>query len=99
MNGEEEARGRRGDPGVDEVIAFLGRSLAAAAREEIEMPHIVLCTDPETGTTSYSGPYPNGLAALAAADRDERREVATGVEEPMRYSVAALLAVEGGDHE
>ena len=95
MTSDDEFRSWRDDLAADEANALLMRTLAAAAAEEIDRPHIVVCTDPETGATSYSGPYPDGLAALAAAERDDERERSAGLPERMRYSVATLREVEG----
>lgn len=80
----------RGDRSVEAVFAFLSQAMCTSAREEIELPHIVLCRDVETGCTSYSGPFPNGLAALVAAERERVVDDATNDGSPMSFSVAAL---------
>jgi hypothetical protein len=60
---------------------------------ELDMPHVVVCSDPVTGTVSLQGPYPTALAAACAAQRDQDREdEQPEVEHRMVFSVAPLLA-------
>lgn len=78
---------------VEVVHAFVSDAVGAAAREEIDLPHIVVCRDPESGAVSYSGPFPDGLAALVSAERESRLDrVLNGGS--MDFSVAALFPVE-----
>lgn len=86
----DEDRTWHDDASVDAVYAFLSDAVSAAAREEIELPHIVVCRDIETGLTSYSGPFRSGLAALVAAERERVIDDATNDGAPMAFSVAAL---------
>ncbi|MCW2787227.1 MAG: hypothetical protein JWP74_3744 [Marmoricola sp.] len=69
---------------------WLEQAVVQASLEEIDLPHIVVCRDAETGTASYSGPFPNGIAALSFADR----EIATDRDgrggAPFDFTVAAL---------
>ncbi len=51
---------------------------------------IVICTDPVTGFTSYSGPYAGGPAALAAIDWELGHQEAWPVEERLRFTPARL---------
>lgn len=74
----------RDDLATEMVHAFLSQAVAAAAREEIDHPHIVVCRDAESGAVSYSGPYPDGLSALVVAEREAALD-------PMEFTVAALL--------
>lgn len=69
---------------------FLVRAVGAAALAEVDLPHIVICRDDQTGTTSYSGPYPDAMAALVHAERERVLDASLGEDEPMRFSVAAL---------
>ncbi len=73
---------------------FLVRAVGSAAVAEIDLPHIVVCRDEETGALSYSGPFPDALAALVFAERESvlDRELNDG--EPMRFTPAALYPPE-----
>lgn len=42
--------------------------LAAADAALLDGPHILVCTDSDTGTTTYAGPYPTGYDAVACLD-------------------------------
>ena len=91
MSGGDEERWRD-DLATEIMHAFLSRAVAAAAREEIDLPHIVICRDRETGAVSYSGPFPNGLTALVVTEREADSERRAGGVSTMEFSVAALLA-------
>lgn len=57
---------------IDDVPPEWARRLEEAIitddTEAIEAPWIVVCSDSRTGFTSCSGPYPNGLAAIAVVE-------------------------------
>jgi|EndMetStandDraft_4_1072995.scaffolds.fasta_scaffold1012811_2 hypothetical protein len=57
---------------------------------EIDMPHVVVTTVSGCASASYSGPYANGLAALAVAEAEHQAELAAGGTGEIRFSVAAL---------
>jgi len=79
---------------VEMVQAVLGNMVAAGEVAELEMPHIVVCRDQESGAVSYSGPFADGLAAMVFADRESAidRELNDG--EPLSFVVAALYPIE-----
>lgn len=87
----DDDRTWRDDLATEMIHDYLSRAVAAAAREEIDRPHIVVCRDPESGAVSYSGPYPDGLSALLAAEREAEIEA-------LEYGVATLFpaVVDGG---
>lgn len=71
-------------------VAVDGAALAAAlgvldgsARADLALmdgPHILVCTDAETGTTTYTGPYGTGYDALAdLADHEAGQQPRPGV--------------------
>lgn len=72
------------------VYELLARAIGAAEVAEVEMPHIVICRDEETGVLSYSGPFTDGLEALVYAERESAVDRALNAGEPMRFSAAAL---------
>lgn len=86
----------RDDLIVEVVNAFVSDAVGAAAREEIELPHIVVCRDVDTGAVSYSGPFPSGLEALLFADRESALDRAFNAQNPMEFSVAALFPAQEG---
>lgn len=73
------------------VHGFVSDAVGAAAREEIDLPHVVICRDTESGTTSYAGPFDSGLSALHFAERESATERAAG-NRTMTFRVAALFA-------
>jgi hypothetical protein len=89
---DEDGPGSRDEVPLEALVAFLRGVIGAAAVEEIDLPHIVICHDAETGATSYAGPYPDGLAALAAAELESCKDATSGMGRPMEFSVAALYA-------
>lgn len=84
----------RDDLRVDAVQEVLNRVLGSVEAAEVEMPHIVICCDEETGSETYSGPFPSGLAALVFAESEcaVDRELNDGT--PLRFRVAALYSAE-----
>jgi hypothetical protein len=71
-------------PTTGPLARLLIDSVVAESVREIDLPHVVVVHDPVTGTSSMQGPFPNGLAALVAADAEDPS---------MQVSVAPLLDV------
>jgi hypothetical protein len=80
----------RGNYDGELAYEILARAILAASAAEIDMPHVVVCLDEETGAASYSGPFPDALDALAYAERESALDRALNDGAPMRFSVAAL---------
>lgn len=65
---------------VDEVLQRMSdlvtNALVADSVDSLSQPHVLICHDPETGFTAYSGPFDDGMAALVAAQQtlDEELE-------------------------
>lgn len=78
--------------GVPEKIAeLLGRLFL----EELEQPHIVVCSAGSGVAPTFSGPYSSALEAMTAAEDERRREVAAGSHD-LTFSVAPIYpAMEG----
>jgi len=78
------------DDRVEIVHEFLSRIVGAAEAAELDLPHIVICSDTDTGAISYEGPFPDGIAALVFAERESAvdQELNDGV--PLTFKVAAL---------
>jgi hypothetical protein len=51
-------------PGRKDARNFLNELQAGSEVIDLDDPSAVLITDPETGTKTISGPYPNGYAAF-----------------------------------
>lgn len=52
---------------ADLAATFAGPLLDRCAAAEVALldePHILVCTDPATGVTTYTGPFPNAYEAL-----------------------------------
>jgi hypothetical protein len=62
-----------GEPSEQAWERLLGAIVQDAANA-LDAPHVVLAHNTSTDLTFVSGPYPSGLEALAAADREARRE-------------------------
>lgn len=78
---------------------LVARAVGAAAVAEVDLPHIVVCLDEQTGAVSYSGPFPDALSALLFAERESAQESRFNDGPPMRFSTAALYpATPTGDH-
>ena len=95
MHGGDEDMGWRDDLVNEAVLAFLSHALGVAAREEIELPHIVVCTDIATGAVSYSGPFRDGLTALVVAEGEAELDRHADGGASMSFAVAALLPAPG----
>ena len=75
--------------GPDAVDAYI-RLMSSLVNEEVEQltrPHIVICTSRDSQMVAYTGPYPDGLTALLAAERDAG-QVADG---DLDFRVSPLL--------
>lgn len=82
------------DEMVEVLRAFVRDALSLEARNEIELPHIVICRDPETGAASYTGPFPEAVAALVFAEQESERDRDFNPDGAMVFEVAALFPVE-----
>lgn len=91
MHTGDDERAWNEDMLVEVVHAFVSDAVGAAAREEIDLPHIVVCSDLETGAVSYSGPFRDGLSALVFAQRESDLDRTANTGRPMQFSVAALF--------
>lgn len=80
----------RGAP-VEDLAELLINALTSDAVEEMDHPHVVVCTDRISQTVSYSGPYEDGLAALVAAERDHQTEKTADPSNSLSFSVVPLL--------
>ncbi|MCZ4498919.1 MAG: hypothetical protein JWQ74_1472 [Marmoricola sp.] len=87
---EEESGSWKDLDGVEVVHEFLSGLVGATEAAELDMPHIVICQDSDTGAVSYEGPFPDGMAALVFAERESvvDQELNDGM--PLRFTVAAL---------
>lgn len=98
MDGDEPDSGEPGPAWTAEVAARLIEHLVRSGVDELDQPHVVVCTDPATGSSSYLGPYPDALSAAVAAEVG--REVAATDADPragdadplthLRFTVAPL---------
>lgn len=57
---------------------------------EADYPHIVICRDVESGHVWFQGPYPDGMAAVLAVEREVRAN--GGPTSDLSYAVAPLQA-------
>ena len=79
------------------VHQFLTEIVRAATIAELDLPHIVVCRDTETGSVSYSGPFPDGFRALVYAEREGAVDCELNDGAPLRFDVAALYPPECAD--
>lgn len=90
-----------GEPGGDQRLRAAARDLldtlqAAAEAGDADEPHVLLETDPQTGSKQVFGPYRDAYAAvLAAAER--RKEWAQHIGEPMAVWEPVLFVPADGD--
>ncbi len=59
---------------ADLAATFAGPLLHRVAELEVAVldePHILVCTDPDTGLTTYTGPYANAYEAMLCLDELE----------------------------
>lgn len=78
----------RGIVVTDELVEKLIGLLVDAEGDTADHPHILICCG-ESGVTSYLGPFPTAMAAMAAADEQERSWGC--IEEDVNFTVAPLL--------
>ncbi|MCX6397147.1 MAG: hypothetical protein NTV23_11720 [Propionibacteriales bacterium] len=91
MEDHDQRPGVRGDDRRLEIVEeFLSRIVGQAAAAELEMEHIVVCHDSETGAVTYSGPFADGLTALVFAEAQCRADRELNEGDQLRFSVAAL---------
>ncbi|WP_134742311.1 hypothetical protein [Nocardioides sp. 503] len=84
---DEEARSAR-----EALAALLLDRLVHGAVAELDVPHVVICTEVPGGATSCRGPYPDALAAATAAERHRTSLGAWAGEQTWSVAVAPLLA-------
>ena len=65
--------------------------MVASGIEELTLPHLVITCDVPTGVVTYSGPYPDGIQAIAAADAERCRQARSDPDWPVTITVAPLL--------
>jgi hypothetical protein len=84
-DGEPEATG------VGEALNSMVDAVVRDESRELSGPHVVMCTDRHSGYVTLSGPYPDGMSALVAADWEDQqlREIH---ERGFRFTVVPLLA-------
>ena len=70
---------------------MLADGMVASGVEELTLPHVVITHDVPTGVVTYSGPYPDGLQAIAAADAERCRQARTDPDWPVLVTVAPLV--------
>jgi hypothetical protein len=79
------------------VHEFLTKIIGAAETAELDLPHIVVCRDDQTGSITYSGPFPDGVTALVFAERESALDRELNDGEPLNFGVAALFPWERAD--
>jgi hypothetical protein len=80
---------------VSTAAAFLINAIARTEMAELELPHIVICTDVATNTSTYHGPYASALDAVTAVQAEiEALKPAAGSEpeDEVRFAIAPLRA-------
>jgi hypothetical protein len=85
MHDEEETTWRD-DLVVEVVHDFVARALCQISLEELDLPHVVICHDDESGLLTYAGPFGTAMEALVAAEAESTESAGT----QLRYSVAPL---------
>lgn len=71
---EREVADATPSPGDGAELAAVLGVLDGSTRADIALlggPHILVCTDSETGTTTYTGPFCTGYDALANLEEHE----------------------------
>lgn len=84
-------RGAPGEGGAGVLGRLLVDMLVSGAVRDMDLPHVLVCTDHTTNSVSLSGPYPDGLAALCAAEADHVLERRQDPDSCMVFSVIALV--------
>jgi hypothetical protein len=75
-----------GEPGDFQAVARMMHSMEL---DEVDMPHVVITRVRGRETLAFSGPYPSGMAALAAAECEHQAELEAGCAD-LSFHVAAL---------
>ena len=57
------------DLGAEFYQRLIDADVAEALRE-FELPHVIVCFDPQTGNLTVEGPFEEGLAAIRMAEDD-----------------------------
>lgn len=70
---------------LPEVMHRLRETVVSGLVDDLDRPHVLVCTESSTGVVSYQGPFVDALSASAAAERSM-----TG-DEGLRCVVAPLL--------
>lgn len=73
-------------------FARLQQMMVDDAVEAIESPWIVVCTDLHSEFSTFTGPYPDGLSALRAADWERRQQAKLDPPDAFDFSVTRLGA-------
>ncbi|WP_447645247.1 hypothetical protein [Nocardioides zeae] len=83
------------DPRSDHPASNPDSAVEALVYEEVaclRAPYVVLCTSRRHGPLTTSGPYPDALAALVAADHDRAHDAQNGVgDADLRFDVMRLF--------
>ena len=90
----EDPTSWRDDLRVERVHQFISEAVSAAEVAEVDLPHVVICHDDESGAVSYSGPFRDGLAALVHAERESAIDRALNDGQLLRFEVVVLYPVD-----
>ncbi|WP_193612773.1 hypothetical protein [Nocardioides lijunqiniae] len=82
---DEDARSAR-----EALAALLLDRIVDGAVAELDVPHVVICTELPGGATTCRGPYPDALAAATAAERQRASLAGWAGEGARRFGVAPL---------
>lgn len=87
------------DPQHDRSVTRPDTGVEALVYEEVaslRAPYVVLCTSRRRGPMTTTGPYPDALAALVAADHDRAHEARNGAgDSDLRFEVMRLFPPRG----
>jgi hypothetical protein len=75
------------DTTTDAFLDLLFVHMVEESLREMALPHAMVCRDIETGISVHEGPYPDGFAALCAAEREASNPESAG----MTFTVVPLL--------
>ncbi|MFC6154741.1 hypothetical protein [Nocardioides yefusunii] len=78
-----------GDDARTRINRLLVENLVREGVQDLDAPHLVVCTDLEDGTVSFQGPYADALTAVLAAEA-ESGDIAPDIS-GLRFTVAPLL--------
>jgi hypothetical protein len=72
------------------MLQILWERLVAEELADSDRPHVLISSDAETDSMTVTGPYPNGMAAAAAAEIEHANDLSRlGIERI--YRLAPLL--------